>query len=451
MNRVRSAWVVLALAACSPALPAGSGGAGGSPGTGGGSGAAATVIEEQRALPGHSARLWELTVQSPALAKQTRLRLLVPTGYQTDPARRWPVLYLLHGGTDDYKSWSDKTELESMTANAELLIVMPDAGFAATYADWYNAGRFGAPEWERYHLTELRTLLEQQYRSNGRYVVAGLSSGGYGTMTYAARHPDLFRSAASFSGNLDRTSKDDRGAMQADGIVTSLLEQSPQYAQWGDPAVEEVRWRTHNPVDLAPNLRGIPLSVATGDGRQGGCSPGSGTDVIEGNVFVKNQTFVARLQALGISHSTRFYSPGTHTWCFWARELEAVLPMFSSAVATDRAVPAAFTYRSAENAFTVWGWEFTLSDRVGLAFTDLDIDGETLRATGNGRLHATTPSRYAAGRVYRVGGATVQADASGRLRFSLELGDTAEQYTDGPDLPGPRPRGPQVNVTVVPL
>ncbi|HMJ15911.1 MAG TPA: alpha/beta hydrolase family protein, partial [Polyangiaceae bacterium] len=398
---------------CGPQNPAGSGGAAGAGAGGGGpsSGVAATVVSEQRSVPAHSARLWELTLESRALGKQTRARLLVPARYLSAPNERWPVLYLLHGGTDDYKSWSDKTALESMGEATELLIVMPDSGFAATYSDWYNGGNFGPPRWETYHLEELRLLLEQRYRANGRYVVAGLSSGGYGSMKYAARHPDLFRAAASFSGNLDRTSKDDLGAMQGDSAFTSLMEQSAPHAQWGDPAREEVRWRTHNPVDLAPNLRGMPLSVATGDGRQGGCSPGSGTDPVEAAVLVKNQTFTQRLNQLGIAFTRRFYSPGTHTWCFWQSELQAALPMLKQALSQERSAPAAFSYRSAEDAFSVWSWTFQVSDRAGLAFTDIDASASSVAATGNGRLQVTTPPAYQANRRYRVGSAEVQADA----------------------------------------
>ena len=39
-----------------------------------------------------------LTLRSPALAAETKVRVLLPAGYSDDPDRTWPVLYLLHGG-----------------------------------------------------------------------------------------------------------------------------------------------------------------------------------------------------------------------------------------------------------------------------------------------------------------------------------------------------------------
>ena len=52
-------------------------------------------------------RLQELTFTTPALASETHVRVLLPTGYDSSGRTRYPVLYLLHGALDDYKSWTD--------------------------------------------------------------------------------------------------------------------------------------------------------------------------------------------------------------------------------------------------------------------------------------------------------------------------------------------------------
>src|SRR3954454_22323030 len=90
-------------------------------------------------------RLVEHTVTTPSLAGPAHVRVLLPDGY--DPARRYPVLYLLHGCCDDWKSWTDKGEAEKITAGQPLIVVMPDAGQAGFYSDWYNNGAFGPPKW----------------------------------------------------------------------------------------------------------------------------------------------------------------------------------------------------------------------------------------------------------------------------------------------------------------
>jgi hypothetical protein len=49
-------------------------------------------------------RMRDLTVDSPALGRTATVRLLLPAHYTTQPTRRWPVLWLLHGGDDTYQA-----------------------------------------------------------------------------------------------------------------------------------------------------------------------------------------------------------------------------------------------------------------------------------------------------------------------------------------------------------
>ena len=38
------------------------------------------------------------------------------------------MLYLLHGAGNDYTSWTRETDVEALTADLPLLVVMPEAG-----------------------------------------------------------------------------------------------------------------------------------------------------------------------------------------------------------------------------------------------------------------------------------------------------------------------------------
>ena len=83
---------------------------------------------------------------------------------------------------------------------------MPDAGQGGFYSDWYNAGAGGPPKWETYHVGQLIPYVDAHYptvAARGGRAIAGLCMGGFGAMSYAARHPDLFVAAASFSGAVD--------------------------------------------------------------------------------------------------------------------------------------------------------------------------------------------------------------------------------------------------------
>jgi diacylglycerol O-acyltransferase / trehalose O-mycolyltransferase len=105
----------------------------------------------------------DLTIESPALGSQTKVRLLLPAHYETQRARLWPVLYLLHGCCDSYVSWTRSTDIEQLTERSDIIVVMPDAGKAGFYSDWQSG-----PGWETFHTSELPRLLAQQYRGQYR-------------------------------------------------------------------------------------------------------------------------------------------------------------------------------------------------------------------------------------------------------------------------------------------
>lgn len=165
----------------------------------------------------------DLTVASPALGEMVKVRLLLPVHYSARPGGRWPVLYLLHGCCDTYQSWTRSTDVEALTAHSDVLVVMPDGGKAGFYSDWLTG-----PRGETFHLTELRRILERDYRASTVMAVAGVSMGGLGALAYAARHPGLFRAAASFSGIVD-TRLTQRESMRYVDLVRSQGE-GPQSA-----------------------------------------------------------------------------------------------------------------------------------------------------------------------------------------------------------------------------
>ena len=270
-------------------------------------------------------RTVDLTVDSPALGRTGKARLLLPDRFAAEPARRWPLLYLLHGCCDSYVSWTRSTDVEQLTEDAGVLVVMPEAGTAGFYSDWYNGGHGGPPRWETFHLVELRQLLERNYRAGGRRAVAGLSMGGLGATAYAARHPGMFRAVASFSGILD-TWPDDTSLVL--GLLRSFGDDP--LALWGDPDRQAAVWRDHDPAELASGLRGTALFVGFGDGRPGPFdgpdAAGTSQSMLEARLHAQNERFAARLRALRIPARVDDYGPGIHDWPYWQRELHRAWP-----------------------------------------------------------------------------------------------------------------------------
>jgi diacylglycerol O-acyltransferase / trehalose O-mycolyltransferase / mycolyltransferase Ag85 len=286
---------------------------------GGGATDRATVMARRQVAP----RIVDLTVRSPALGRTAKVRLLTPKGWGSRrKGQRWPVLYLLHGCCDTYDSWTRETRIESMRPLRGVLVVMPEAGDVGFYSDWRNDGRGGPPAWERFHLVELRRLLERGYGAGTRRAVAGLSMGGLGAMAYAARHPGLFAAAASFSGLLHPLA-DTRLLL---GLFSNYAP-DPQ-AIWGEPAAQRKTWAAHDPTALASRLRGTRLFVSSGDGRPGPFDrAGRSRDGVEATVYRESRAFATRLRGLDVPATIDFYGRGIHDWPYWERELRRSLSL----------------------------------------------------------------------------------------------------------------------------
>ena len=147
-----------------------------------------------------------LTVPSKILGKDVRYTIYLPFDYETS-SRYYPLVYLLHGYTDNDIAWIQFGEA-NMTADEliakqeipSMIIVMPDAG-VSWYANNYN----GTVRYEDFFFKEFIPYIEQHYRilAEKRYrAIAGLSMGGYGALVYALKHPDMFSSCAAFSAGI---------------------------------------------------------------------------------------------------------------------------------------------------------------------------------------------------------------------------------------------------------
>jgi alpha-glucoside transport system permease protein len=302
----------------------------------------ARVVATQTVGP----RVRDLTIDSPALGRSAKVRLLLPRRFSAEPGRRWPVLWLLHGCCDTYQSWTRSTDVEQLDELADVLVVMPEAGQVGFYSDWRAPGRGGPSRWETFHLTELRQLLERDWRAGNRRVVAGLSMGGLGAMAYAARHPGLFRAAASYSGLLHTRYQGD--PLPGPRMIQDLLgdfDEDPD-ALWGDPRRHGELWAAHNPYDLAPQLRGVGLFVSVGNGQPGpldGPATNGQLQQIEQALYPQNLAFVERLRQLGIPVRFDNYGPGIHNWPYWQRELHRSLPLLLGALQRPAAAPTSPT------------------------------------------------------------------------------------------------------------
>ncbi|HVA90465.1 MAG TPA: alpha/beta hydrolase family protein [Chloroflexota bacterium] len=356
-------------------------------------------------------QLHTLTLYSSALHADSRVNILLPVDYARS-RRRYPVLYLLHGFTNSYASWAADTDLIHFARSFPMIIVMPDGGDG-----WYVNDANGGPRWEDYHIHQLIPYIDHQYRTianrSGR-AIAGLSMGGFGALSYAARHPDLFSAAASFSGALDVEHLPALGF----GIAAAF-------------GIQNTWLRIENsPAELAPNLKTLQLLyMATGTGKAGPLDRGNdsqGTSAVEAAIYPGFLRTVAAFRAAGIRPITHVFSPGTHSWPYWQRDLHQALPLIAAVFRHPISAPATWTYKTGAAAANVWGYRFTIARQPGTTgfITISGVTPHGFTVTGAGRVTMTTSALYRPERAYRLrwdGRALglVRADRLGRLTFHL--------------------------------
>jgi len=412
---------------------------------------------------GGDGRVTDYTMASPALGQPhapalVHVDVLLPLHYDASPGTRYPVLLLLHGHGGDHRDWADH-HVESLidAVNPNVIVVMPDGGYDGFYSDWYGTDLDGhngsvAPGWETFHLGELLPWVDATYRTFGTRAgraIAGLSMGGFGATSYAARHPDLFSAVGTFSGATDSDLYHPVGAEAQSVAANAPDRRPPDQCIWGDPVTHDVTWQAHNPTELASNLALDPVSVWYGDGvpDPGAGAPAwnPGAGATEAGIAQENQAFVAALQASGQHPSVDAYGAGTHDWFYWERDLHQFLrdlpPGFFAGSTPGPSGP--FGYESGETAFSVWGWTFGAKHPAS-GFTYLmGVTPGGFDVRGSGRLFVLTPLAYARNMTVTVTDSsshhttkvrTFRDAATGRLAFSVELETphTLDQVMFGP-------------------
>ncbi len=147
--------------------------------------------------------LEERTVKSTVMNRNVRYTIYLPPDYETSE-RTYPVVYLLHGYTDDNTGWLQFGEINRYADKAiseglipPMIIVMPN-GDSSFYINSYD----GKEKYEDFFIKEFMPAIEKTFRIKAQKKyrgVAGLSMGGYGTFIYSLKYPELFVAAAPLS------------------------------------------------------------------------------------------------------------------------------------------------------------------------------------------------------------------------------------------------------------
>lgn len=290
-------------------------------------------------------RLWNAVVSAPALSEPVHVAIYLPADYDSQPDRRYPVLYLLHGQGDarDFAlPWvvAGKAPALVNASPYQGILVMPQCGKACWFTDWQKATPGGyKPQWETYHVKQLLPWIDANFRTLGTResrAIAGLSMGGFGALSMAGRFPQLFGHVGSFS---SATDIQDLITQQVAIANTVTLMAGAAYTSaetgsaWKARDVQDVfgpyssdGWRNHNPMVLAPIYRQAKVNLAVYTGGGVGAGYIDPLEVMSGSL---NDKFHQQLKAQGVPHRYCKGSTGKHAYPYWQADLTDFLAVIS--------------------------------------------------------------------------------------------------------------------------
>lgn len=231
------------------------------------------------------------TYQSPAIGQQTGCLIILP---DQEPSGPLPVVYQLHGLSDNHTTWHRRTAIERHAQAHQVMIVCPEGGRGF----YTNAAQAAFGQWED-HILHLVDWIDGRFHTRAERTgraIGGLSMGGYGAVKLGLKHPDRFASIASHSGVLD----------PASSFAERHWDMMPLI--YGDAVAD-----SENPFRLAESA----LTSATPPRLAIDC----GT---EDFLIQHNRDLHAHLDQIGYQHRYEEY-PGAHTWDYWDQHVVAAL------------------------------------------------------------------------------------------------------------------------------
>ena len=168
----------------------------------------AVPVQDGTVVAGPAGEVQHVRLPDSSFGAYGDYRIYLPPGYGQDPARRYPVVYLLHGGSDPVGFFEELGVREDMDDALELgalgpmLLVLVDAGPMFT-GDGSTARSF-----DEYLAEELIPDIDHRWRTlaeRGSRAVGGVSVGGRHALEFAATHRSLVAAAGGHSTTVPRS------------------------------------------------------------------------------------------------------------------------------------------------------------------------------------------------------------------------------------------------------
>lgn len=242
---------------------------------------------------------FEFYSETLSLASEVNVVFSQRSKKQLGSKHRSPVLYLLHGLSDNHSAWIRKTSIERYVEDYDLTVVMP-AVHRSFYRNTYSGYRYF--DYVAHELPELcKTYLQISSEASETFV-AGLSMGGYGAFKLALTYPSNYAAAASLSGALDIANLVDR----KDDLF-------PEWPHIFGPN-EDIKGSDDDLLHLASERSEEKAPIPS-------LFQCCGT---EDYLYLPNQSFLQHARKLQLPlHYEE--GPGEHEWSYWDQQIQKVL------------------------------------------------------------------------------------------------------------------------------
>ncbi|HWK43029.1 MAG TPA: alpha/beta fold hydrolase [Croceibacterium sp.] len=281
--------------------------------------------------------------------------VVLPPSYASNPNKRYPVIYYLHGFSIDGRNFYNFMKVpEAVAANAaqgrEFIVVVPDTLTKMGGSMYSNSVTTG--DFQTFIAKDLVAYIDGKYRTiasrDGRGLV-GHSMGGYGTWRIAMRYPEVYAAiwaqsaccvsprtetveSATAMANVPYADVDKAGFGMRAGLASAVAwapnpNNPPYYVDFPlkDGKVDQfviAQWAANSPLALvASHVDALKSFKAIG------------SDVGDKDGLIRDDTMMhEELQKFGVAHEWAVYE-GTHTDKIGQRFSEIVLPFMAGHLA----------------------------------------------------------------------------------------------------------------------
>lgn len=251
---------------------------------------------------------------------------------QIKPAARGgnAAFYLLDGmrATNDASAWTKDVNAPAVYDGDNITLVMPVGGAASFYSDWIAPATYSSDsvnyKWETFLTSELPAYLQANFGIDPtNNSIAGLSMGGIAALNLAARHPEQFKQAMSWSGYLNMTMPGMQTLLRLAMLDVGGFNINAMYGTIISPD----RF-ANDPFWNMDGLRGKDVYISAGNGLAAPADFAAYNlgDVINGAVLESFSRFTTvqwelKARVSGINPTVDYPITGLHNWLQWGYQL----------------------------------------------------------------------------------------------------------------------------------